>query len=171
MIKTTIKNLLNIRPSSEVFLLIAMLAALAIANSSYGNFYHDFFNNTSLMQIDFLQLSEEVSPNLFINDFLMAIFFLLVGLELKREILVGELSSKAKIMLPILGAAGGVILPAIIYSLINFHQPENLRGFAIPTATDIVFTYVIIKLFSNKISAAAKSSSLLSRWLMTLSLS
>jgi len=156
MIKITIKNLLNIKSSSEVSLMLAMIAALAIANSSYGNFYHDFFNNTSLIQIGFLNLSEEISINNFINDFLMAIFFLLVGLELKREILVGELSSKAKIMLPVLGAVGGVIFPAIIFSLINSNHAENLRGFAIPTATDIVFTYVIVKIFGNKISVAAK---------------
>ena len=156
MLKTTIKNLLNIRTSSESLLLMAMFAALAVANSSLGDVYHNFFSRVHILQIDFLQIKEDVSLNIFINDFLMAIFFLLVGLELKREILVGELSQKAKIILPIVGAVGGTIFPALIFYLINIHQAENLRGFAIPTATDIVFTYVIIKAFDKKISSAAK---------------
>ncbi len=156
MIKKTVKNLFNIKASSEVFLLLAMLSALAVANSSLGNFYHEFFNNTSLLQINSWNFSAEISPNLFINDFLMAVFFLLVGLELKREILVGDLSSKTRIMLPIFGAVGGTIFPAIIFLLINSHHAENFRGFAIPTATDIVFTYVVIKAFDKKISHAAK---------------
>ncbi len=155
MIKTTIKNLFNIKPSSEVLILFAMIAALIVANSSLGNLYYEFFN-IPLFAIDSLQLEKEISLNTIINDFLMAIFFLLIGLHLKREILVGELSSKAKIMLPIIAAAGGVIFPALIFFFINSHQAEYLRGFAIPTATDIVFTYMVIKVFDKKISSAAK---------------
>lgn len=156
MIKTTIKNLLNIRTSSEALLLISMFAALIVANTSFYGFYHEFFNDPSFLKLSFLDFDEEISFNTIINDFLMAIFFLLVGLELKREILVGELSSKTKIILPIVGAIGGTLFPAIIFSLINQEHAENLRGFAIPTATDIVFTYVVVKMFSNKISSAAK---------------
>jgi len=132
-----------------------MLAALIAANSSLGNLYYEFFN-ISLFEIDSLQLEQAISLNTIINDFLMAIFFLLIGLHLKREILVGELSSKTKIMLPIIAAAGGVIFPALIFFFINSHQTEYLRGFAIPTATDIVFTYMVIKVFDKKISSAAK---------------
>ena len=155
MIKTTIKNLFNINFSSEVLLLLAMLVALIVANSSFGNLYYKFFN-IPLFEIASLHLEQEISLNNIINDFLMAIFFLLVGLHLKYEILVGELSSKAKIMLPIVAAIGGVIFPALIFFFINYYQTEYLRGFAIPTATDIVFTYMVIKVFDKKISSAAK---------------
>ena len=86
----------------------------------------------------------------------MAIFFLLVGLELKEEILVGELSSKSRVMLPAISACGGVIFPALIFYLCNFNNSENLRGFAIPTATDIAFAYGAICLFGNKVSKSLK---------------
>jgi NhaA family Na+:H+ antiporter len=81
---------------------------------------------------------------------------LLVGLELKEEILVGELSSKSRAMLPAIAACGGVIVPALIFYFCNFNHPENLRGFAIPTATDIAFAYGVICLFGKKVSKSLK---------------
>ncbi len=138
------------RITSEFLLIIASLLAVVLANSPLSISYHEYFQATlSFFGANF-------SLNFVINDFLMAIFFLLVGLELKREILVGELSSKDRIALPTLGAVGGTIFPALIFCSINFYHAENLRGFAIPTATDIVFTYLVIKIFGDKISSAAK---------------
>ncbi len=137
-------------------MVLATIAALIVANSAFSDFYHDFFKSKFFVTIDFLQFNQEFSLHDVINDFLMAIFFLLVGLELKREVLVGELSSKAKIFMPVIAACGGVIFPALIFCAINFSDSQNWRGFAIPTATDIVFTYVIIKAFGEKISHSAK---------------
>ena len=81
----------------------------------------------------------------------MAIFFLLVGLELKREILVGELSSRSRLLLPVIAAIGGIITPALIFCYFNLNNVENFKGFAIPTATDIAFAYAVIKSFGQKI--------------------
>lgn len=139
--------------SSEILLLFATIFAILVANSNYFNLYHDFFKTT--LSLDFLGI-KDISIKLFIDDFLMVIFFILVGLELKKEVIIGELSSKKKMLLPILAALGGVAFPALIFYNFNFHNAENLRGFAIPTATDIAFTYAIIKAFGNKIPNALK---------------
>ena len=100
--------------------------------------------------------NKEMNLRMWINDALMAIFFLLIGLELKREILIGELSSASRIILPLAGAIGGVILPALIYVSINFNNEINLRGWAIPTATDIAFAVGVLAIFGNKISNSLK---------------
>jgi NhaA family Na+:H+ antiporter len=86
----------------------------------------------------------------------MAIFFLLVGLELKREVLIGELSTKRKFALPLIAALGGIIFPIIIFLLCNFDHSNNLRGFAIPAATDIAFAYGLISLFGKRFSNSLK---------------
>ena len=96
---------------------------------------------------------------MWIDDGLMTVFFLLVGLELKREIVAGELSSKSKMTLPFFAAIGGVVTPILIYSLINFGDPQNLRGAAIPAATDIAFAVAILSFFGNKISNSLKINS------------
>jgi len=139
--------------SSEILLLFATIFAILVANSSYFDLYHDFFKTT----LNFgLPAFEHVSLKFLIDDCLMSIFFILVGLELKKEITIGELSSKSKLLLPVLAALGGVIFPALIFYNLNINHPENLRGFAIPCATDIAFTYAIIKAFGNKIPSALK---------------
>lgn len=136
--------------SSEFLLLLATLLALWVAN--YGDFelYQEIFKTP----LPFF--SQELNAKFFIDDCLMVIFFVLLGFELKKEIVFGELSSKEKLLLPMLAALGGVVLPALIYFNINLHNPQNIRGFAIPTVTDIVFTYAIIKAFGNKIPNALK---------------
>jgi NhaA family Na+:H+ antiporter len=91
-----------------------------------------------------------------INDFLMSIFFLLVTLELKEEVLQGELSNFKRVILPLICAIGGVIIPIVIYYFFNYQYPNNLKGFAIPTATDIAFAYGIICLFGKKINKSLK---------------
>ena len=91
-----------------------------------------------------------------INDGLMALFFLLVGLEIKRELLVGELGSWGRRALPFLAALGGMVVPALIFLLVNWQTPENWRGWAIPTATDIAFTLGVLSLFGSKISKSLK---------------
>jgi len=93
---------------------------------------------------------------MWINDALMAIFFLLVGLELKREVLVGELSTKKKFALPAIAAIGGIVFPALVFVYFNIGDKEALDGFAVPTATDIAFAYGMICLFGKKIPNGLK---------------
>ena len=137
-------------------LTIATIAALMTANSSSYQLYHDFFEIAAPLNLDFINIQKDLTLRDWINDFLMAIFFLLVGLELKREILVGELSSKSKIILPIIAACGGVIGPMLIFIFFNQHSAENMRGFAIPCATDIAFAYGLISLFGKFFSNSLK---------------
>lgn len=114
-------------------LIIACLAALLLANCGYYESYHGFTN------FNFQISSLKVSVHHFVNDFLMVLFFLMVGLEIKREMIEGHLATKAQRMLPILGAIGGIIGPIIVYSLFNWGDKEAMQGWAIPAATDIAF--------------------------------
>ncbi len=139
---------------AQSLLMLATILAILIANGNYFETYKEFFRQP-LFSLDFIGLPA-ASLKFIIDDFLMVIFFILVGSELKKEGKVGELSSKEKMLFPVIAAFGGVIMPAILFSLINHDHPENMRGFAIPTATDIAFTYAIIKAFGDRIPNALK---------------
>jgi Na+:H+ antiporter, NhaA family len=133
-----------------ILLGIATLIALFLANSPLQNFYQQLLNFTlgiQPLQISFLH---------FINDGLMVIFFFLVSLEIKRELVLGELNSFAKASLPTIAALGGMIIPACFYLLINHNHPEYKAGWAIPIATDIAFSLGIISLLKNKIPRSLK---------------
>ncbi len=141
-----------------ILLIVATIAALLVANSENFTIYQNFFSHIIPLKISYFGIQKDLTIHDWINDALMAIFFLLIGLELKKEILSGELSSKKKIMLPAIAACGGVIIPALIFCFFNFNHNhnENLRAFAVPTATDIAFAYGVICLFGNKISKSLK---------------
>jgi len=130
-----------------ICLLLATAAALLICNSPQIAIYEEFFATEFFYHLNFRE---------FVNDCLMAFFFLLVGLELKKEMLIGELSSAKKFSLPFITACGGVIAPILIYYFFNRDFTQNLRGFAIPCATDIAFAYGIIALFGKQISLPLK---------------
>ena len=141
------KKIFELESATGALLLLATTLALLTANSENFTLYQNFFA---------FKLPLNLTLHAWINDALMALFFLLIGLELKEEILVGELSSKAKAMLPAVAACGGIIFPALIFYFFNFDQAQNLRGFAIPTATDIAFAYGAISIFGKKIPKSLK---------------
>lgn len=151
-----VKKIFELEASTGILLMISTIAALAVANSENFELYHQFFAIKAPLNLSFIGITKDLTLHDWINDALMAVFFLLVGMELKEELLAGELSSKKKAMLPAVAACGGVIVPALIYYFFNLGHEENLRGFAIPTATDIAFAYGVICLFGNKISKSLK---------------
>ena len=145
------KNFFNNFQSSGILLVLCVVVSLLIANSSFGRGYQYFWNKE--IGTDFLHLKYPIS--IWINDGLMAIFFLLVGLEIKREIVEGELSDIKNAFLPILGALGGMLVPMAIYLGIN-HNTDYVRGWGIPMATDIAFSLAVISMLGNRVPSAIK---------------
>lgn len=131
-----------------IVLIIASILAIMLANSTLAPVYNHFLDINFGLTFASLTFSK---PLLFwINDALMVIFFFLVGLEIKREFLEGELSSVSKSILPFVAAFAGILAPAAIFYLINVETPENMRGWAIPAATDIAFALGILSLLRSK---------------------
>ena len=151
-ISNSIKEFLNSQAFGGLLLFCSAVLAVFVVNSNFASLYHDFFSISLPLNLPFLSIFKTMNLKLWIDDGLMAVFFLLVGLELKREIVIGELSSKARIILPFFAAIGGVLLPILIYYFVNINNAENLRGAAIPAATDIAFAIGVLSLFGNKIS-------------------
>ena len=137
-----------------VILLLAALLALTIANSPLAASYAALLDLPVAIRVGHSELAKPLL--LWINDGLMAIFFFLVGLELKRELLEGELSDPRSILLPAVGALGGMALPAAIYVGINHGNALALDGWAIPTATDIAFALGILMLLGSRVPVALK---------------
>lgn len=135
-------------------LMAAALAALIIANSPVAPFYFDALGTKLGLQAGPVLLKETVLH--WINDGLMAVFFLLVGLEIKREVLDGQLRGAGRIILPGIAALGGMAAPALIYVLINLGSPGTLRGWAIPAATDIAFALGILALLGSRVPTSLK---------------
>lgn len=133
--------------SSGIVLLLCAVIAIIMANSSLGHDYEEFLHTYATVGYKDFSLSMSVLH--WINDGLMVIFFFVVGLEIKREVLVGELKSINKTILPVAAAIGGMVLPAIIYALFNHNEPTSL-GWGIPMATDIAFALGILSLVGSK---------------------
>jgi len=149
-----VKYFIRMESFAGFLLILTSLVALAIANSPlYGN-YQEFLHYQLHIGIDRYQLSKPIE--MWVNDALMAVFFLLIGLELKREILEGQLSNLSQVVLPGLGALGGVIFPALIYVGFNHNHPMNMAGWAIPMATDIAFALGVLTLLGNRVPSALK---------------
>tara|TARA_Y100000590_G_scaffold444863_1_gene576180 strand:+ start:176 stop:1375 length:1200 start_codon:yes stop_codon:yes gene_type:complete len=144
----------KLEASSGLVLLFAAIIALFISNSNYSEIYFDILNEYIFIGINNIGLKLSVIH--WINDALMAIFFFFVTLEIKREFLQGELSNIKQALLPIIGAIGGMLVPALIYIYINFGNPDTLRGWAIPSATDIAFSLGVLSLLGSRVPISLK---------------
>ena len=144
----------QLEAASGLVLLIAAIIALVISNSSFSNLYFDTLNQYLFVGINDFGL--KLSVHHWINDLLMAIFFFFVTLEIKREFIQGELSNLKKALLPIIGAVGGMVVPALVYVYINLGNSETLNGWAIPSATDIAFSLGILSLLGSRVPISLK---------------
>ncbi|MBN2236387.1 MAG: Na+/H+ antiporter NhaA [Bacteroidales bacterium] len=138
---------------SGILLFFAMALALILSNSPLRDFYNSIWQYEIGIKSDNFSLIKPLI--LWINDGLMAIFFFLIGLEIKREILIGELNSLKKSSLPIFAAIGGMLVPLSLYLLLN-NNPETINGWGISMATDIAFTLAILKLLGNRVPISLK---------------
>ncbi|MEM7300308.1 MAG: Na+/H+ antiporter NhaA [Pseudomonadota bacterium] len=150
----TIQSFIRLEASGGIVLILAMLVALALANSGMAGLYEGFLSTNLRVGIGTFEISKPAL--LWINDGLMAIFFFLVGLEIKREVLSGELSSVDKALLPLIAAIGGMAIPALVFFWINMDSPANMSGWAIPAATDIAFALGVLALFGSRVPVALK---------------
>jgi len=138
-----------------ILIVSAAFLAILLANSPFYSLYKMLIDTPASIKIGALEIAKPLL--LWVNDGLMAIFFFLVGIELKREILEGELSNIRKIVLPGLGAVGGMVGPAAIYIILNIDDPIALKGWAIPAATDIAFALGLLSLLGSKVPASLKA--------------
>lgn len=156
--KSTLRivNVFSNESAGGMVLAMAAIAALLVSNSALSPFYQAFLDIPGQVVIgdDALVLSKPLV--LWVNDLWMAVFFFLVGLEIKREFLEGELSGQGQLMLPAMAALGGMAVPALIYASINWGDPLALRGWAIPAATDIAFALGIVILLGKRVPLSLK---------------
>jgi NhaA family Na+:H+ antiporter len=148
-----IQRFLKVQASGGILLFVATVVALFWANSLYMESYHSLLKN--IVSVGFDQYKIEKPLLIWINDGLMAIFFFVVGLEIKRELLIGELSSFKQAVLPIIAAVGGMIVPAIIYLYFN-QGTVSENGWGIPMATDIAFSLGVVSLLGKRVPFALK---------------
>ena len=150
-----IRRFVESESAGGVVLAAAAVVALIVSNSAFGPLYERFTQLPGEVRLGtVLQLSKPLQ--VWVNDLWMAVFFFLVGLEIKRELLAGELASARQALLPAGAALGGMVAPALIYAAINASDPVALRGWAIPAATDIAFALGILMLLGSRVPASLK---------------
>lgn len=149
-----IREFLKFEAAGGILLGLAAIVALVMKNSALSHIYDGFLTIPVVMQIGEFIINKPLL--LWINDGLMAVFFLLVGLEIKREMLEGQLSTREQISLPAIAALGGILFPALVYSYINWGDAESMKGWAIPAATDIAFALGVLSLLGNRVPETLK---------------
>tara|TARA_Y100000590_G_scaffold342942_1_gene391717 strand:+ start:812 stop:1984 length:1173 start_codon:yes stop_codon:yes gene_type:complete len=153
-ISSAFKWFFKLEAASGLLLLISAIIALFVSNSNFSVIYFETLEKYFFIGINNIGIKMTLLH--WINDALMAIFFFFVTLEIKREFLQGELSSPKQASLPIIGAIGGMLVPALIYIYINFQNVETLRGWAIPSATDIAFSLGVLSLLGSRVPISLK---------------
>jgi len=148
------RDFLRLESAGGLILVIAAIFAVVLANSPLADIYTGILNLKLTLTIEDFGVSKPLL--LWINDGLMAVFFLLIGLELKREVVEGQLSSPDQVVLPALAAIGGLAVPALIYWFINRDNPVGINGWAIPTATDIAFALAVLSILGSRVPASLK---------------
>ena len=149
-----ITSFLKLESAGGILLMFSAMLAIVFANTSLAPYYELLLSTPIEIRIGAFEIAKPLL--LWINDGLMAIFFFLVGLELKRELVEGELSDKRNIILPGIGAIGGMFVPAIIYLYFNCGDPVGIKGWAIPAATDIAFALGILTLLGSRVPTSIK---------------
>jgi len=149
-----IREFLRYESASGILLLIATVLAMLVENSVARPLYESLLDLRVEIRVGTFEIAKPLL--LWINDGLMAVFFFLVGLEVKREFLDGELSEPARVALPVVAAIGGMAVPALIYSWINWGNPETIKGWAIPSATDIAFALGVLALLGSRVPSSLK---------------
>lgn len=148
------KRFLKLESASGIILILAALLAIGLANSALAEHYQSFLNTQVQVRIAALDINKPLL--LWINDGFMAIFFLLVGLEVKREMLEGALSSRVQATFPAIAAVGGMLAPALIYAFFNYEDDITRAGWAIPAATDIAFALGVMALLGKRVPTSLK---------------
>jgi Na+:H+ antiporter, NhaA family len=154
MLQRAIDSFFRHEASGGILLILSAVAAMLVANSPLLQAYTDLLNTPLAVTINVEGISKPLI--LWINDGLMAIFFFLIGLELKREVLEGKLKNPRDVILPGIAAVGGMAIPALIFVFFNWNEPSNLQGWAIPAATDIAFALGVLALLGDRIPASLK---------------
>ncbi len=152
-IKEPINKFIKLETSGSIVLFIATISALILANSPLSESFLGFWNNYASVDLPGFELSKPLIK--WINDGLMAIFFFLIGLEIKRELIIGELNNFKKASLPLFAALGGMIIPAVLFISLNHGKP-GMEGWGIPVATDIAFALGILQLLGKRVPLALK---------------
>jgi NhaA family Na+:H+ antiporter len=152
--KTYISQFLKLESAGGIILMVAAVLALVFANTPLHSYYTLLLDTPVEIRIGAFEIAKPLL--LWINDGLMAVFFFHVGLELKREIIEGELADKRNIILPGIGAIGGMLVPALIYIFFNAADPVAMKGWAIPAATDIAFALGVLSLLGSRVPVSMK---------------
>jgi len=151
---TAVRDFMKLESAGGILLLAAAVIAMLVANSPLVALYESLLGTTVAIQVGALSINKPLL--LWTNDGLMAVFFFLIGLEIKREVMEGELSSVSQIILPGMGALGGLVVPAAIYVWLNWGDPVALDGWAIPIATDIAFALALLSAFGSRVPTMLK---------------
>ena len=154
MLIENIRKFFHLKSAPGILLLVAAITAILVENSFLSDSYSKLLHIS--MNINISNFSIDKDLHHWINDGLMAIFFLLIGLEIKRELVQGHLSTRKQFSLPAVAAIGGITIPAIIYISLNFSNAVTINGWAIPTATDIAFALGVVTLLGNRVPISLK---------------